>query len=427
MIHNKIEKIENNTNNKFNILYSNSHGKNENIINKSRIKGKRILFFDVLKTLAAFLTVLYHSSFKQHFSYKYYKKERKLLEYSINAMYVTVGRTSTSLFMMISGCIFLNTSQSSKPPSVQRRYFFKRLLVYLFWTLPYCLEFYKNYNWNKNMRKESIKKIIYTYVDGKGMLWYLKTLMFFHIITPSLQTALQRIKRKEYEILLLFFFFFYFFNNYIRFRWNFLVLKEKDNSMFFFYLLGPYLYKTAEYFEGHLKIEEEMKWVEDKSIITTHFCIKWTTKKGKIIISSLTFFLFFVSWLEMIIYRVFFEKESFLVIDIFLPMNVLLSSSIFLLVYSFTISWKPRCKISVLIESFSSSVGQNTMGIYMMNEFFLYRLLTKRILPMNKAKPMIYYYNTIYFSPFIATVTFLSTWCITKYFKKIPILKNLVS
>lgn len=427
MIYNKTENTENNVQDRFNILYSNSHDKNKKIIISSRIKEKRILFFDVLKTLAAFLTVLYHSSFKQHFSYSYYKKERKLLEFSINAMYITVGRTSTSLFMMISGCIFLNSSQFSKPPLVQRRYFFKRLLVYLFWTLPYCLEFYKNYNWNKDMKRESIKKIIYTYVDGKGMLWYLKTLMFFHIITPSLQAALQRITRKEYENILLFFLLFYFFINYIRFRWNFFVLKEKDNSMFFFYLLGPYLFKTAEYFEGHCKTEEEMKWVENKSVITTFFCIKWTTKKGRIIISCLTLFLFFFGWLEMMIYRIFYEKESFLIIDIFLPMNVFLSSSIFLLVYSFTISWKPRSKISMFIESFSGSVGQNTMGIYMMNEFFLYRLLTKRILPMNKTKPKIYYYNTIYFSPFIAIVTFLSTWCITKFLKKIPLLKSLVS
>lgn len=415
------------TNKKQNIILSNINEKHKNSSVTCQIKGKRIFFFDFLKTLAAFLTVLYHSSIKQHFGYSYYKNEGKLFEYSINAMFITVGRTSTSLFMMISGCIFLNSSQSSKPPSIQKKYFFKRLLVYLFWTFPYCLDFYKTYDWSEEMKKVSIKQIIYTYVDGKGMLWYLKTLMFIHIITPSLQSALGRITRKEYESLLLLFFFSFFFVNDFRYRWNFRVLKEKDNSMLFFYILGPYLFQTAEYFEGHTKKEEEMMWVRKESLFNSFTNIKLTSQKGKkaLIILTLSFFIF--GWLEMIIDRVLNDKESFLIIDLFLPMNVFLSTSIFLLVYSFTTSWNSKSKISVLIESFSTSVGQNTMGIYLMNEFFLYKLLTNRILPKIKDKNMIYNYNTIYFTPLIALTTFLLTWKITLFLKSKPILKSLIS
>lgn len=96
--------------------------------------------------------------------------------------------------MMVTGCLLLSPKRLNDKPSVHRRYFFKRLLEYLFWVYPYYYDEFKSYDWKKN-EKGSFIRVISRIIDKQRMFWCTRILLVIHLITPAIHSSLKRMKR----------------------------------------------------------------------------------------------------------------------------------------------------------------------------------------------------------------------------------------
>lgn len=384
--------------------------------------NKRILLFDALKSVSSLFMTIYHSSLYQQYNTYYYKKRNLKCRYFVNCCYVALTRTCSPLFMMVTGCLLLSPKRLNDKPSVHRKYYFKRLIEYLFWVFPYYFDEFKGYDYENN-RNESFKRIIFRIVDTQSMFWYTKALLVIHLITPAVQTSLRKINRKEAEVLLIIFFFFFYVVNDVRLFCKKRILVSNFGSIFFFFVLGSYLFQSAEY-SSNPSSHNVSGWIRGDALFPLLNKIDLTKKKERNILIIITFiailyggFLdYFYQWNKIYRGLDFIELNN--------PYSVFLSSLIFLLFFSCFRKWNPRKNYEIHLSKFFYSSGSCSMGIFMINELFIYRIMFKRVFPLLHLDW--YAMNTFYFGPLMGLLSFLFCWRLSVYIKKMPILKNMI-
>lgn len=194
-------------------------------------------------------------------------------------------------------------------------------------------------------------------------------------------------------------------------------------SLFFSFFFGPYLFQSVEY--SHNPSSSYVSgWMKGYSLFPLFNKIDLTKKKERKIILIITLFtvLFggfydhFYKW-----HRIF-NGMNF--IDIPGPFNVFLSSLIFLLFFSCFREWNPSNKYEIIPSNFFHSSGSCSMGIFMLNEFFIYRLMYSRV--FSRLHLDWYEMNNIYFGPIMGTTCFFVCWILSLLIKKTPILKHTI-
>lgn len=385
-------------------------------------KKKRILFFDVLKSVSGILMTIFHSTLYQQKNKYYYKQNNKKGQYFINCCYVSLTRTCSPLFMMVTGCLLLSPKRLYDKPSVHRKYYFKRLISYLFWVFPFYYDEIKMYDWENN-KKQSLTNVIFKYVDSTLMFWYIKILLIIHIITPAVQSALRRLKRIEMDFLLLEYFIIYFYVNHERLLNRKKIYINDFGTLFFSFILGPYLFQNAEY-ASNPSSPYVSEWIKGDSLF--HFLnkIDITKRKSRYILFIIILFIILYGAFCDYFLQMHLKINGLYFIEVTDSYNVILTLFIFLFFFSCFRKWEPSKNIEIILSKFFYSSGSCSMGIYMLNEFVTYRLMYSRIFPLLKLDW--YGMNTFLFGPLMGTFSFVVCWRLSIFIKKIPILKNVI-
>lgn len=384
--------------------------------------NKRILLFDALKSVSALFMTIFHSTLFQQRKNNYYKDNKKYTQYFINCCYATLTRTCSPLFMMVTGCLLLSPKRMYDRPSVHRIYYFKRLKQYLFWVFPYFYDEFKSYDWKNNF-EGSIISVIYQYIDSHKTFWYMKILLTIHLITPAVQASLRNMKRNELEFFLVIYFFSYFGINQQRLVNEKRVNVNNFGTLFFYFILGPYLFQSAEY-----AINESSPYVsrmiKGDSLFPFLNKIDMTKKNIRIklllLILLTVFYGAFFDWFHQMHGKI----NGYYYIETTNPLCAILSSLIFLFFFSCFRKWESEKNYAIILSKFFYSSGSCSMGIYMMNELIIFKIMFYRVFPLLKLNW--YGMNTLFFPPLMGTFAFVVCWRLSKFMKKIPFLKDVI-
>lgn len=383
---------------------------------------KRILLFDALKSISGLLMTIYHCSLYQQYNYKYYIKRNLKYQYFINCCYVSLTRTCSRLFMMVTGCLLLSPKRLYDKPSIHRNYYFKRLREYLFWIFPFFYDEFRTYDWINNGKK-SVINIIFRITDGGKMFWYIKILLIIHLITPAIQSSLRNIKRKEVEVLLILYFFSLFVVNNERIFNKKNVSVYSFDTLFFSFILGPYLFQSSEY-SINPSSSYVSEWIKGDSLFPLLNKIDVTKKKERKILFIITLYTILYGGFFDYFYQRYRILNGLVYIGLGGIYNVILTSFVFLLLFSCFRNWKPSSKFEMILSNFFYSSGSCSMGIYMTNEIFIYRIMNKRVFPFLHLDW--YGMNTFFFGPMMGFFSFIICWRLSLLIKKIPILKQTI-
>ena len=140
--------------------------------------SKRIYYFDCLRIVSAFSTILIHVSahYFNHYSIKSYF-------FKISFYYIGISRFGIPNFLMMSGALFLGRDLSFK--NVFNKYI-KRIFIHLLlWSVFYSLI-------NLKVNKINKYKTIYKIIKGHYHLWYLFKTIGLYMIVPFLREIIKK-------------------------------------------------------------------------------------------------------------------------------------------------------------------------------------------------------------------------------------------
>ena len=141
--------------------------------NKSKLKNKRIEYFDWLRVFCCFSVVFLHLSGQKWHSSHIFSYEWKIFNF-----YDSIVRFGVPIFFMISGAIFLGKDISFG--IMLNKYIRGIYLKLLFWSFFYSLR-------EKIIHKNNYKKTFLLFINGHYHLWYLFRICGLYLITPFLK------------------------------------------------------------------------------------------------------------------------------------------------------------------------------------------------------------------------------------------------
>lgn len=159
---------------------------------------KRIIYFDKLRILSAFLVIINHVSAQYWNSAPVESSQWQFMN-----VYDIIGMASVPIFFMLSGALMLNPQKETN----FRKILFRVLsfvIIYHLWLLFYNLVSFAL--GERSMEEFSIKDIIYRVLNGQGIyhLWFLPELTLLYLISPVLKEAFRSKKICEYFLILYF-------------------------------------------------------------------------------------------------------------------------------------------------------------------------------------------------------------------------------
>ncbi|WP_051145293.1 acyltransferase [Butyrivibrio fibrisolvens] len=140
-------------------------------MNKSVDKNtSRIIYLDYLRIISAFFIIIIHVAAQNK-----YVTDVNSYEWQVFNVYDGMSRWAVSVFIMISGALFLNKDVSIK--DMYMKYVFKMLTVFLFWSLIYAI--YSN--------GKDVGEIIYAVIHGHYHMWFILMITGLYICTPIIK------------------------------------------------------------------------------------------------------------------------------------------------------------------------------------------------------------------------------------------------
>lgn len=147
---------------------------------------KRILSLDVLRIVAAFSIVM------QHIGGQLLPMSFPSAEWEIRNLYISVAQWGVSVFLMISGALFLS---SDKPLDV-RRLFGKNLLrivyAFLFWAAIYTVV--------TEGLGQGLKITFISVLKGPPHFWFLRVMIGIYLVLPVLKSIAAKEKTFSYLV-----------------------------------------------------------------------------------------------------------------------------------------------------------------------------------------------------------------------------------
>lgn len=130
----------------------------------------RIIYLDYLRIISAFFIIIIHVAAQNK-----YVTDVNSYEWQVFNVYDGMSRWAVSVFIMISGALFLNKDVSIK--DMYMKYVFKMLTVFLFWSLIYAI--YSN--------GKDVGEIIYAVIHGHYHMWFILMITGLYICTPIIK------------------------------------------------------------------------------------------------------------------------------------------------------------------------------------------------------------------------------------------------
>ena len=134
---------------------------------------KRIISFDVMRTVAVFAVVFEHIA-GQNFFFSF-----PSVEWEIRNIYIALGRGFFSLFLMISGALFLSSEKPLVVKNLYSKNIFRIIYVFLFWSVIYVI-------YIEGMHS-GLKVAFLSVLKGPPHFWFLKMMIGLYILIPLLR------------------------------------------------------------------------------------------------------------------------------------------------------------------------------------------------------------------------------------------------
>lgn len=148
--------------------------------------NSRIIYFDVLRIIAAFAVVLSHVSSQK------FKDCFPSDEWIVRMIYNSLGRWSVPVFVMISGALFLDKSKKINIKRLFSKNIARIIKVFLFWSFIYAIY--------DGLYKNGLVGFIAGTIHGPFHFWFLKMLLGLYVVVPILRAVVSDRKLELYFI-----------------------------------------------------------------------------------------------------------------------------------------------------------------------------------------------------------------------------------
>ncbi|KAH7828664.1 uncharacterized protein MONOS_10594 [Monocercomonoides exilis] len=392
-------------------------------IQNGAVPAKRIASLDILKSFAALAVVLSHASIWQRHQYDHYIKSKKLSYWIWANLYCALGRIGTHMFMMVTAIIMLSPKRLNDSATSTMKYVIRRMVQYSLWIIPY------NYKKFKGAMKletpfKRMRQILYIFIVDAGMLWYLQIAMRMLMLVPFLRQAMKSTSRKVLEMTILSI----FISHHALFI--FLIVMQIGESadafvaMFLTFLLGYYCWTVMEYQRNPSAAHP--KWVEEPGYLPILRRVNWQSKVTALVGFGVFVFASLCTWGLVVLTGHYAHNMEFWRFFGYNGMFTVFAYTGFACgIYALTSRWKPTSRFEKCVMWYFSSTGSCTLGIYLLNEFAIYRFVADYLFP-EVLKKSFYDVNPLWFTPLLCVSVYLTTWIVTALWQKIPFLKKLV-
>ncbi len=137
---------------------------------------------DMMRIFASFMLVVFHAA-------SYIKADTGVSDFDRAAVsgYMTAICFPVPLFLMISGLFFLDTGKALSVGKIYKKYMFRLLTAYVFWSLVYAV--YEVALSGDPVSVSVLKAVLMLARDSHYHLWYLPYLCGIYILLPLLRGA----------------------------------------------------------------------------------------------------------------------------------------------------------------------------------------------------------------------------------------------
>lgn len=217
-------------------------------------KNDRIIYMDVLRIISIFGVIAIHVGSQLQNSIVIEGSD-----WNVYNLFVSAGRFSVPVYVMISGYFFLNPKKEIRISILYKKYIRRLVIAFLFWSFVYAVA--TTNSAILSGKPEAVIIVLKRTIEGHAQYWYLYMLVGLYMVTPFLRRMLSTITQKELEYFLMLSFVFsgvvpylgYF--NYTFIQELALILNKFQISLVagysFYYVLGHYI--------GTYKIPKRMR------------------------------------------------------------------------------------------------------------------------------------------------------------------------
>lgn len=152
---------------------------------------ERMVNYDILRILAAYLIVMLHLSVQ--YINKTPVSVDEYLQWQLAVKLSAVTRIGVPIFVMLSGAFLLNPKKTISLPLMFKKYIFKLVLIFVFWSLFYSLaeqDFFQNIftiGFSESFSEIDFNKFWSYFLQGHYHMWYLYMLAGLYLITPLIK------------------------------------------------------------------------------------------------------------------------------------------------------------------------------------------------------------------------------------------------
>ncbi|KAH7830317.1 putative Acyltransferase family [Monocercomonoides exilis] len=384
---------------------------------------KRIASLDMLKSFAALGVVLTHSGLRQRYQYKLFSTNKKLSYWILANLYCAFGYPGTHLFMMVTGIIMLSPKRLNDSATSTMKYIIQRMVQYTLWMIPYNFKLFKAAMKLATPFKR-IRQIVNIFFVNSGTLWYLQIALRILMIVPFVRQAVKSTSRKILEITILSIFVSHHLLHTFLVGMQIGVWADAFVPMFLSFLLGYYCWTVMEYQRN--PSAEHPNWVEEPGYLPILGRVNWQSKVTALVCFGVFIFSALCNWGLVVLTGHYAQNAEFgKFFEYYEVFETLAFVGFSCGIFALTCKWKPTTRFEKCVMWYFSSTGSCTLGIYLMNEFAIFRFVADYLFP-KVLKKSYYDMNPLWFTPLLCVSVYLTTWIVTALWQKIPLLKRLV-
>ena len=149
-------------------------------------KSTRIISFDVMRIVAAFMVVF------QHIGGQNWPSSFPSAEWELRNAYVSLAQWSVPIFVLISGALFLNPDKPLIIKQLYKKNILRIVYSFFFWSFLYvvCVEGLES----------GLIVVLVSVLKGPPHFWFLKMMIGLYILIPIIKTTVTDCKMMNYTL-----------------------------------------------------------------------------------------------------------------------------------------------------------------------------------------------------------------------------------
>lgn len=160
--------------------------------------NKRLYYMDVARVFAMIGTIVIHIA-----CINWFDVPMKPYPWLVYNFFDCISRFCVPVFLMISGCLFLNPEKELSIKKLYGKNIKRIVLAFLFWSCLYAV-ITSGFATQRTFSKEVVSKFIHDLFYGHYHMWFLYVLLGMYIITPALRAVAANRKAMRYFLVVSF-------------------------------------------------------------------------------------------------------------------------------------------------------------------------------------------------------------------------------